>query len=166
MPRKIIARQGPTFHLVEYEPPPLGEQDVRVTVEFAAPKHGTEIKGLTSSPFASKRWDPELRLFLPNDMENSPVPPQERSVGNMIVGTVTKVGSDVRRFSAGDRVFGYGPICDLHQTTADRLYPMGDLQTVPTPSVSIRPMWPSWPSATAMSALAMMSSSMGWGPSG
>ena len=128
MPRRIIARQGPTFHLIEYDPPPLGEQDVRVAVEFAAPKHGTEIKGLTSNPFARKRWNPTLRLFLPNDAGNSPAPPLERSVGNMIVGTVAEVGRAVRRFSAGDRVFGYGPICDLHQTAADRLYPLGDLQ--------------------------------------
>ena len=46
MPRKIVAHDGPTFHLIEYDLPPLGEQDVRVAVEFAAPKHGTEIKGL------------------------------------------------------------------------------------------------------------------------
>ena len=128
MPRKIVARQGPTFHLIDYDPPPLGERDVRVAVEFAAPKHGTEIKGLTSNPFARKRWDPELRLFLPNDSVKSPAPSPERSVGNMIVGTVAEVGSDVSRFQTGDRVFGYGPICDLHQTTADRLYPLGDLQ--------------------------------------
>ena len=127
MSRKIVARQGPSFHLVEYGVPSLGEQDVRVAVEFAAPKHGTEIKGLTSSPFSNKRWNPELRLFLPDESDHPPEPSIERNIGNMVVGTVTEVGANVDRFQAGDRVFGYGPICDLHQASEHRFYPLGDL---------------------------------------
>ena len=129
MPRKIVARQGPTFHLIEYDLPPLGEQDIRVAVEFAAPKHGTELKGLTGSPFGRKRWDRELRLFLPDESDSPPVQPVQSNVGNMVVGAVTEVGNGVDRFRVGDRVFGYGPICDQHQAAADRFYPLGHLAT-------------------------------------
>jgi threonine dehydrogenase-like Zn-dependent dehydrogenase len=130
MPRKIIARQGPTFHLVEYDLPPPGALDVRIAVEFAAPKHGTEIKGLTSSPFSNKRWDPELRLFLLDESDPAPAAPLERNVGNMVVGMVIEAGEEVSRFQAGDRVFGYEPICDFHQAPEHRFYPLGDLKAV------------------------------------
>ena len=135
MPRKIVARQGPTFHLIEYDLPPLGEHDVRVAVEFAAPKHGTEFKGLTNSPFGRKRWDPELRLFLPDESEIPPATPFERNVGNMVVGTITETGTIVDRFQVGDRVFGYGPICEVHQAPEDRWYPLGDLTAADAVSV-------------------------------
>lgn len=132
MPREIVTRDGSAFYFREYTPPPLEPKDVRVKVTFAAPKHGTEMQLITGSPFSDKRWDHELRMFLPRQdaQEAARAERPERNIGNMIVGTVIEVGSHVTRFSVGDRVFGYGPIREIHQASEDRLYPLGGLTEV------------------------------------
>lgn len=120
MPREIVALPGAQqFRHREYELPPLGDEELRVHVTFAAPKHGTELHSLTGSVFDRKQWDPQLRLFLPRTGEPLP-PPRERAIGNMVVGTVIEVGSQVSRFRPGDRVYGYGPVREVHQAPAGR----------------------------------------------
>lgn len=42
MPRALMAVAPRTTELVEYEEPLLGDRDVRIRCEFAAPKHGTD----------------------------------------------------------------------------------------------------------------------------
>ena len=116
MPLEVVSTDGLSFRYREYVLPEIGHCDVRVRVEFAAPKHGTELHALTGSPHDHKRWDEELRLFLPRA---EPVPPTERAVGNMVVGSVTDVGSEVASFAPGDRVFGYGPIGEERQLPED-----------------------------------------------
>ena len=118
MPLEVVSTDGQTFRFREYAPSDLGPCDVRVRVEFAAPKHGTELHSLTGNPHHRKQWDEELRLYLPRV---EPLPLTERAVGNMVVGSVTEVGSDVTRFSPGDRVFGYGPIREEHQSPEESL---------------------------------------------
>lgn len=116
MARQLFTRRGETFHIREVDLPALGPDDVRVRVTFAAPKHGTERHALGGSAFDRKRWDPELRLFLPRDpAEPAPEPPAERGMGNMVVGIVEAVGSAATAFAPGDAVYGYGPIRDTHQ---------------------------------------------------
>jgi threonine dehydrogenase-like Zn-dependent dehydrogenase len=115
MPREIVTKDGSSFWFRGYELPPLGPKDVRVKVEFASPKHGTELHLITGSVFDRKRWDPELRMFLPLPVDQQRAVPAERAVGNIVVGTVTAVGSDVSRFSVGDRVFAYAPVREEHQ---------------------------------------------------
>ena len=97
---------------------------MRVRVEFAAPKHGTELHSLTGSPQHRKQWDEELRLYLPRA---EPLPLTERPVGNVVVGVVSEAGSEVASYSAGDRVFGYGPIREEHQMPADAWRPLDGL---------------------------------------
>ena len=126
MPHEIVTSDGSSFRFREYEPPPLGERDVRVRVTFAAPKHGTEVHAITGSVFARKRWDPELRLFLPRAADD-PEPPAERPVGNRVVGEVIAVGREVARFAVGDRVYGYGPIREVHQQPEERWRPLAGL---------------------------------------
>jgi threonine dehydrogenase-like Zn-dependent dehydrogenase len=128
MPREIITTDGRTFRFREYQLPPPGPAEVRVRVEFAAPKHGTEAHVLGGSAFDEKQWDPDLRLFRPRPEE---VPPRSgaRTVGNMVVGTVAAVGGEVIGFRAGQRVFGYGPIREEHQADQGRWYPLGDLSS-------------------------------------
>ena len=128
MPRRIVTRDGSSFEIRDYELPPVEADGVRVRVEFAAPKHGTERQLLTGSAFDRKRWDPELRMFLPQEGEpEAPHTDQKRGVGNMVVGQVSQVGPDVTRYSVGDRVFGYGPVQEQHQAPEDGWYPLGEL---------------------------------------
>ena len=50
MPLEVVSTDGRTFRYREYVLPALAPNDVRVRVEFAAPKHGTELHSLTGSP--------------------------------------------------------------------------------------------------------------------
>jgi len=139
MPRKIVTHDGQTFEFRDYELPMLGPSDVRVQVEFAAPKHGTEKKLLTNSSFARKQWDAELRMFLPKPeaAQDAQSATTERQLGNMVVGTVIDVGNAVSGFKLGERVFGYGPICEVHQAHEGRWWPLGQL--TPQDAVAIDP---------------------------
>ena len=130
MPREIVTLDGSSFDIREYELPALDDEEVRVQVQFAAPKHGTELHGLTGSAFDRKHWDKDLRMFLPRDEAHPAPAKKERNIGNMIVGTVIETGQDVKRFKAGDRVFGYGPIREVHQVSELRLHPLGNLSEV------------------------------------
>ena len=129
MPRAIVADEMGGFRFVEYDLPEPHGDEVRIRVEFAAPKHGTEMHALRGSAFDRKRWDPELRLFLPREADESgdTAPSGSRSIGNMIVGTIEQGGPDARRFKTGDRVFGYGPIREVHQASEAALWPVGGL---------------------------------------
>ncbi len=124
MPLEVVSTDGRTFRYREYVLPALGPNDVRVRVDFAAPKHGTELHSLTGSPHDHKQWDEELRLYLPRA---EPLPLTERPVGNVVVGVVSEAGSEVASYSAGDRVFGYGPIREEHQMPADAWRPLDGL---------------------------------------
>jgi threonine dehydrogenase-like Zn-dependent dehydrogenase len=130
MPREIVTLDGSSFRIGEYALAPLGPRDVRVKVEFAAPKHGTELHGLMGSPFAHKTWDGELRMFLPRAGDAPAPEKKERNIGNMIVGVVSDVGAGVTHFTIGDRVFGYGPIREVHQADEARLRPIQGLNDV------------------------------------
>lgn len=122
MPRKIVTRDGSSFAFREYDLPPLGARDVRIAVTFAAPKHGTEAHVVTGSAHDTKRWDADLRMFLPRSEGEPSRPPTERSLGNIVVGHVVEAGPEVTRFATGARVFAYGPICDIHQVPEDACY--------------------------------------------
>jgi threonine dehydrogenase-like Zn-dependent dehydrogenase len=119
MPLEIVTTDGREFRYREYSLPEPGPDDVRVRVEFAAPKHGTESASLAGTSHKGKRWDGELRMFLPV-AEAAPAAPSERRVGNTVVGVVTAAGSGVTRFRPGDRVFAYGPICEAYQLPESR----------------------------------------------
>lgn len=125
--RKLVTADGIHFRWAEYQLPDLGTLEVCVEVEFAAPKHGTESHLFGGSVQQRKRWDPELRLFLPLDGNIQAPAPQERSVGNMVVGSVVEVGAQVTRHRPGDKVFGYGPICEVHQAVETHWRPLGNL---------------------------------------
>src|SRR6266542_2211209 len=103
MPREIVTLDGSSFHYHEYALPPPEGSEVRLRVEFAAPKHGTEAHAITGSVFGRKVRDSELRMFLPRPETEPPTPLQERRIGNIVVGTVTAVGPGVTRFAPGDR---------------------------------------------------------------
>lgn len=133
MPRRIVTEDGTRFWITEAELPPLKAEEIRVRVAFAAPKHGTESQLISGSPFQTKQWDPELRLFLPRPetpATSAPAPPTPRGIGNMVVGTVLEVGADVTRFQPGDKVFGSGQISEIVQAPATKFRPLSTLTPV------------------------------------
>lgn len=114
MPRELVALAPRTPGLREYKEPALTARQVHVRTEFASPKHGTGLmayRGLQRT--LHWRYDPEWGCLVPRKQAQV-ARAFPRRLGNMAVGRVTEVGSQVTRFRQGDRVFGHLPIRETH----------------------------------------------------
>lgn len=110
--KKLVATAPRTAELVEYEDRTIREDEVLVKVEFAAPKHGTELQDFRgTSPLIEGKFDDDWKVFLPRE-EGEPrgITFGDLPIGNMFVGTITEKGSSVTEYEVGDRVCSYGPI--------------------------------------------------------
>jgi threonine dehydrogenase-like Zn-dependent dehydrogenase len=119
MPRELIAVAPRTPEIREYDDPPLGPRQIRIRTRFASPKHGTELVGYRDEPAAHRPYDPVWGAVVPRSSEASGFP---RPLGNMGVGVVEEIGSQVSRFAVGARVFGHFPIREtqtVDETNAD-----------------------------------------------
>lgn len=110
--KKLVATAPRVAELREYEDRPIKSNEVRVKVEFASPKHGTELSDFRgTTPFVDGKFDDEWRIFRKRgDDEPRGIVFGDLSIGNMFVGTIIEVGSDVTEYAVGDRVCSYGPI--------------------------------------------------------
>ncbi len=110
--KKLVAVAPRQAALKDYEDRPIEKDEVRVRVEFAAPKHGTELADFRgTTPFIDGKYDPEWQVFT----QRAPEEPRgivfgDLPIGNMFVGRITEKGADVTEFEIGDRVCSYGPI--------------------------------------------------------
>lgn len=110
--RKLVATAPRVAALKEYEDRQIRSNEVRVKVEFASPKHGTELSDFRgTTPFVNGKFDDEWKIFRQRD-ENEPrgIEFGDLPIGNMFVGTVIETGADVTEFAVGDRVCSYGPV--------------------------------------------------------
>lgn len=110
--RKLVAVRPREAALTEYEDRPLGSNEVRVKVEFASPKHGTELADFRgTTPFIDGKFDHEWNMFVERDKDEARgIEFGELPVGNMFVGEVIETGSAVTEYQVGDRVCSYGPV--------------------------------------------------------
>lgn len=109
MPRGLYIDRPGHVTLKEYDDPPLADDQYRLLAELASIKHGTTFHTFSGrSPFQERRFDGDLRLFVPRDPGAAPAD-AEQFVGNMVVGTVAEVGRGVERVRVGQRVYAYGP---------------------------------------------------------
>src|SRR5215470_12971034 len=102
-----------------------GAGDLVVRSLHSTFKHGTEMMAyLGRTPFASRIFNPTLRLF-------EPAPPQTpfypRPMGSMVVGVVDWAGEDADGLRAGEQVFAYAPIADVHVLPASSVKRLGNL---------------------------------------
>ncbi len=115
MPRKLVAVAPGKAALVTYEEAALRPNQVKVRVEYASPKHGTEVSLFRGEDrFVTDLFDEDWRLFLQREpggleAENGEGP----ALGNQWVGVVVEKGDHVGRFHVGDRVCGYGSIREI-----------------------------------------------------
>lgn len=122
--KKLVATEPRVAALKDYEDAPLKSNEVRVKVEFAAPKHGTELADFRgTTPFIDGKFDEEWKVFT----QREPEEPRgivfgDLPIGNMFVGTITEVGSDVTDYQVGDRVCSYGPIKETQTVNAVNNY--------------------------------------------
>lgn len=112
MPNQLIAVAPRKAALLTYEEETAIRPDqVRIRVEFASPKHGSELAAFRGlSPFVTDYYDDGWHAFLPREEAE----PQEKfgewNLGNQYVGVVTEVGPETQGIAVGDRVCGYAGI--------------------------------------------------------
>jgi 2-desacetyl-2-hydroxyethyl bacteriochlorophyllide A dehydrogenase len=83
---------------------PLGPRDVRIRTLSTGISTGTELTAYRgTSPYLSKRWDSDRRLFVAGDASVR-YPMDEW--GYEEVGEVVEVGPDVRAVAVGQRIWG------------------------------------------------------------
>jgi len=121
MAKRLVCVAPETLEWRTFTPGPVRPKQVRIRTEFAAAKHGTEMAFYKGYALARGVFDPEYQLFrpAPPGAERYPV-----GVGNMVVGTVEEVGSEVITLAPGDRVCTYSGFADQVVTDADRCWKM------------------------------------------
>lgn len=108
--KQLIATAPRKAELKLYEESALQPEEVRVKVEHASPKHGSELAAFRGeSPHSTQYFDKEWLAFLHREARPQEVF-GEWNLGNQFVGTITEIGPLVSGFSIGDRVCGYGGI--------------------------------------------------------
>lgn len=114
--RRLVVAGPRQAALEAYERPVVGPGEIGVRVEYASPKHGTELAAFRGEdPFVADLFDEDWRLFLGRDKGGGEDHGSGRPVlGNQWVGVVDEVGEGAEGFRVGDRVCGYGGIQDYH----------------------------------------------------
>lgn len=122
--KKLVATAPRVAELKEYEDRTIKSNEVKVKVEFASPKHGTELSDFRgTTPFVDGKFDDEWRIFRKrDDDEPRGIVFGDLPIGNMFVGTIIEAGSDVTDYSIGDRVCSYGPIKETQIVNAVNNY--------------------------------------------
>jgi 2-desacetyl-2-hydroxyethyl bacteriochlorophyllide A dehydrogenase len=98
VPRELLVTGPRSLELVAYDDRPPAPNEIRAEAIVSGISHGTELalfRGV--SPFAGKRFDPELRLFVDDD--GSPYPLR---LGYEWVGEVREAGGGVDAVAVGD----------------------------------------------------------------
>ena len=119
MPIKAVFTEKHDAALVEYDERPLALNEVRIQTEYASGKHGTTMHILDGRNRQGQRWDGGNRLYLPSD-EPEPDSVPASQVGTSGVGVIIELGTDVRDWSVGDRVFGFMDVSETNIITVDR----------------------------------------------
>jgi threonine dehydrogenase-like Zn-dependent dehydrogenase len=93
-----------TAEVVEEDPRPLGERQVRIRTLYSGISAGTELTAYRgSNPYLNKRWDEEDRLFVDG---SSTIEYPVDGWGYEEVGEVSEIGSAVTSLQRGDIVWG------------------------------------------------------------
>jgi 2-desacetyl-2-hydroxyethyl bacteriochlorophyllide A dehydrogenase len=107
-----------TLEFVETDHRALREGEVRLRTLISGISHGTELNLYRgTAPFASRSFDPQLRVFVPSEESRGPA-----KLGYDLVGEVVEVGPGVDDMAIGD-VLHTGqphqeePVVSLDQTT-------------------------------------------------
>ena len=119
--KKVSVNEQMQPCFLEVEERELAPDEVRIKTLYGSPKHGTELTGLTESPFSKVYYDEDQHIFKKRE---KPIKEEISGLGNMWVGTILAKGSDVQGFSLGERVAGYGVLAEYHQVSYQKLLKM------------------------------------------
>lgn len=110
--KKLVAVKPRVAELLDYEDSSIKPNEVKIEVQFASPKHGTEVidfRGMT--PFMDENFSEDWRMFMPREEGTAKgIVFGEFQLGNMVVGQIIEVGSEVTGYQVGETVCTYGPI--------------------------------------------------------
>lgn len=122
--KKLVAAEPRVAKLKEYEDRPIEKNEVKVKVEFASPKHGTELADYRgTTPFIDGKFDEEWKIFIEREKEEPRgIEFGDLPLGNMFVGIIIEAGGDVTEYQVGDRVCSYGPIKETQIVNAVNNY--------------------------------------------
>jgi threonine dehydrogenase-like Zn-dependent dehydrogenase len=109
MPRELLIAGEGRLEWREFDEPRPGPGQVKVRVEHAAAKHGTEMAFYKGYFGGHGVYDDDYRLFQTGQVAD----PYPFGAGNMAVGVVEEVGEEVTRLSEGERVFNYSNFRDV-----------------------------------------------------
>ena len=114
--RRLVVAGPRRAALEAYERPAVGPGEIGARVEYASPKHGTELAVFRGEdPFVADLFDEDWRVFVGRNRDGGEAENGGRPVlGNQWVGVVDAVGESVEGFRVGERVCGYGGIQDYH----------------------------------------------------
>ncbi len=121
-PGKLTTTELHKVEWAEYDEPALAADQVRIRGEHGAAKHGTELAFFKGYAQPRGDFDGEHKLFRYNADDadpGAPLPP-----GNMIVGLVTEVGSEVKAIAVGQRVCCFGSFQSTAVARASSCRPM------------------------------------------
>ncbi len=110
MTRELVVTAKETLAFREVEPRALQAHEVRVRMQFAAAKHGTEMAFYKGYAAPRGAYDAEYQVFM-NQQEGVRYPFR---LGNIGVGEVIETGAEVTRLHKGDRVFNFGSFSEEH----------------------------------------------------
>jgi len=128
MPKALILIGPRNLILEPYEDAPLKAGEVRAQAIASGISHGTELNLYRgSAPFHSKRFDPDLRLFV-DAQEQAPYP---SGLGYEWVGCITEVGEGAIQFKVGDLVHLPFSHRQTHTFAADVKTMFGPMRPLP-----------------------------------
>lgn len=108
--KKLVALEKQVAGLKDYEERAIAADEVLIKVKYAAPKPGTEVVDFRGiSPFIDDEFSPEWNMFMPREA-GSPrgIEFGDLPLGNMVVGEIAEIGSQVTEYQVGDIVCTYG----------------------------------------------------------
>ncbi|MGD8238861.1 MAG: zinc-binding alcohol dehydrogenase [Armatimonadota bacterium] len=130
MPRRLAITGPHKVEVLEYEDPPLEDNQVLVETELASGKHGTTVAGFDAVNWSGQRFDQEMRLFIETGESAEAAQPSRdapRRTGTTGLGVVAGIGPEVTRWKVGDRVFGFMDVRETNVCGEERLWEVGDL---------------------------------------
>jgi threonine dehydrogenase-like Zn-dependent dehydrogenase len=122
MPKELVAVSTQKLEWRDYQEKELEPKEVRVACRYAAPKHGTEMAFFKGYARPRGAFDRTYRIF----RKEAPRTPGTFRPGNMAVGTVSEIGSEVTKVSAGDTVCLYTSIRESRTVSEDRCWKISE----------------------------------------
>ena len=127
--KKLVATAPRVAELKDYTDREINSNEVKIKVEFAAPKHGTELADFRgTTPFIDGKFDEEWRVFTERG-EDEPrgIEFGDLALGNMFVGTIVEKGADVTEYAVcyDPAQFALSGIRDADVRPGDRVVVIG-----------------------------------------